>query len=141
VDGLPVRTRAGAALTDGRFSLTPGTSAGPHLRLFNDEDGETSEVLVNAFAFTDVPLSAAQAQELGGAQAEGIFFTTPAALPPLAIQRSGNHVTVTWPAAVGRRLQRATALSGWTDVPGTSGFGTYTETIVSGNRVFFRAAE
>jgi hypothetical protein len=32
-------------------------------------------------------------------------------------------------------------LSGWTDVPGTSGFGTYTETIVSGNRVFFRAAE
>lgn len=141
VDGLPVRTRAGAALTDGRFSLTPGTSAGPHLRLFNDEDGETSEVLVNAFAFTDVPLSAAQALELGGAQAEGIFFTTPDALPPLAIQRSGNHVTVTWPAAAGRRLQRATALSGWTDVPGTSGFGTYTETIVSGNRVFFRAAE
>lgn len=141
VDGVPVRTRTGAALTDGRFSLNPGTAPGPHVRLFNDEDGETSEVLVNAFAFTDVPLSAAQALELGAPRAGGIFLTTPAALPPLTILRSGNSVTLTWPAAAGRRLQRATALSGWTDVPGTTGFGTHTETIVPGGRVFFRAVE
>ncbi|MDB6069147.1 MAG: hypothetical protein JWL81_318, partial [Verrucomicrobiales bacterium] len=141
VDGVPVRTRTGGALTDGRFALNPGTAAGPHLRLLNDEDGETSEVLINAFAFTDIPLSATQAAELGGARAGGIFFTTPAALPPLTIQRAGNNITLTWPAAAGRRLQRATALSGWTDVPGTAGFGTHTETIVPGSRVFFRAVE
>ncbi len=141
VDGNLVHTRTGASLTDGRFSLNPGTSAGPHLRLFNDEDGETSEVLVNAFAFTDVPLSAAQALVLGSPRAGGIFYTEPAPLPPITVQRSGNSLILTWGAAPGRRLQRATALSGWVDVPGTTGFGTFTETIVPGNRVFFRAVE
>jgi glycerophosphoryl diester phosphodiesterase len=141
VDGTLVRTRTGAALTDQRFALYPGSAAGSHLRLFNDEDGETSEVLVSAFAFTDVPLSATQALELGSPRAEGIFYSPPAALPPLTLQRSGNNIVITWPAAATRRLQRATGLSGWVDVPGTTGFGTWTETIVPGSRVFFRAVE
>lgn len=141
VDGTLIRTRTGASLADGRFSLKAGTTAGPSLRLFNDEDGETSGVLVNAFAFTDVPLSAPQAQALGGPRAGGIFYTPPAPLPRLTLQRSGNNVILTWEAAPGRRLQRSTALGGWVDVPGTTGFGTYSETIVPGSRVFFRAVE
>lgn len=140
VDGVLKRTRTGAALTDGRFALLPGTEPSS-LRLFSDEDGETSEILISSFAFTNVPLTSIQVVELGAPQADGIFFTAPGTLPPLTIQRSGNSVIITWPAAVNRRLQRSTSLSGWTDIPGTAGFGTWTETIVPGDRVFFRAIE
>ncbi|MDB6133031.1 MAG: hypothetical protein JWM59_1274 [Verrucomicrobiales bacterium] len=140
VDGAPVLTKTGAALTGGRFSLFPGTGAGPHVRLLNDEDGEMMEMMVSAVAFIDAPLTASQASDLGGVKPAGIFRTA-ATLPPVTITRTGNSVILTWTAAAGRRLQRSVNLSTWTDVPGTTGQGTWTETIQAGAKVFFRTAE
>lgn len=141
VDGVLVFTKTGAPLTGGRFSLYPGTGAGPHVRLLGDESGEMMETLVNSIAFLDAPLTASQAQDLGTPKAAGIFYTGAPTLPPVSITRSGNSVTLTWTAAAGRRLQRSINLSTWADVPGTTGQGTYTEAIQSGAKVFFRAAE
>ncbi|RYD35612.1 MAG: hypothetical protein EOP86_08015, partial [Verrucomicrobiaceae bacterium] len=140
VDGAPVLTKTGAALTGGQFSLFPGTAAGPHVRLLNDDNGEMMEMLVSAVAFIDAPLTASQASDLGGVKPAGIFRTA-TTLPPVTAVRTGNSVILTWTAAAGRRLQRSTDLSTWTDVPGTTGQGTWTETIQAGAKVFFRAAE
>lgn len=141
VDGVLVKSRAGAALTDGRFSLVSGTAPGPHVRLLNDENGEMTEMLVNSIAFIDAPLTAGQALELGGARSSGIFFAGAATLPPVSLTRTGNSVSLTWAASAGRRLQRSTTLSGWVDIPGTEGQNTFTETIQPGLRMFYRAAE
>lgn len=141
VDGALVMSYTGASLKDGRFALYPGTIAGPHVRLLNDNDGEMTEMLVNAVAFIDAPLTATQAAELGGVKPRGIFYKGPASLPPVTIVRVGNSVALTWTAAAGRRLQRSTTLSGWTDIPGTTGQGSYTEAIQPGSKVFFRAIE
>lgn len=76
VDGTRVLQRTGGALTDGRFSLFESTdNAGPHVRLFNDNDAETVDMLVGAVAFVDQPLSHEIATGLGGADANGIFFS------------------------------------------------------------------
>ncbi|MES2709063.1 MAG: glycerophosphodiester phosphodiesterase family protein [Verrucomicrobiota bacterium] len=141
IDGVPVKSRAGVSLTDDRFALVPGTAAGPQVRLLNDNDGEMSEILINSIAFIDAPLTPAQAAEFGAPQSAGIFYKGSMTLPPVTIARTGNSITLTWTAAAGRRLQRSTTLSGWTDVPGTTGQGTHTEIIQSGSKVFFRAAE
>jgi len=143
VDGVQVLQRTGAALTDARFSLFPGTAAGPHVRLFGDEDGEMSPVLCSAIAFVDSPLTAGQAADLGPAQARGIFNTTPTAPPTLSIAASAGTVTLTWPPAPGRRLQQSPTLrlNSWGDVPGTTGLGTHTEPLENGATRFYRLAE
>jgi glycerophosphoryl diester phosphodiesterase len=80
VDGQPVLKRTGGSLTDGRFSLLSSNDAAPHVRLFNDNNGETTEVLVSSIAFLDSTLDDKAAAELGAANAVGIFVTSPPSL-------------------------------------------------------------
>lgn len=75
VDGVRVFQRIGGDLTDGRFSLNESSDGeGPHVRLFNDDNGETTEVLVGAIAFLDQAITEADAAELGVPNADGILF-------------------------------------------------------------------
>ncbi len=144
VDGVQVYQRTGGPLTNGRFSLFPGTSPGPHVRLFGDENGEMSEALYSAFAFVDSTFTASQAAALGSPKASGIFATPPPSAPPtLSIEVSNGNATLTWPAAPGRRLQKSgtLAIASWADVPGTSGQGSHTEPVQTGPPTFFRLAE
>lgn len=145
VNGAEVHTRAGGALTDGRFSLNPGGDT-PSLRLFSDEDGEVSPVLVGAVAFVDSTLTPQQIAALGGPKAGGIFSTAPPIPDPvsLSIGREGQNIVLTWPAAPGRSLQRSANLHGgpWTPVPGTAGQGSHTVTPSAGQtQEFFRVVE
>jgi glycerophosphoryl diester phosphodiesterase len=143
VDGVQVHQRTGGALTDGRFSLFPGTNPGPHVRLFGDEDGETSPVLCSGIAFVDSTLSAEQAADLGAASAAGIFVTTPPAAPTLTVAVVNGTVTLTWPGAPTRRLQKSPTLQtgGWSDVPGTTGQSSHAEPVQSATPLFYRLAE
>lgn len=143
VDGAQILQRTGGALTDARFSLFPGTTAGPHVRLFGDENGEVSPVLCSAIAFVDSPLSAARAADLGSARAQGIFSQPPTTPPTLSIATSNGNATLTWTAAPRRRLQHSPALTpaSWADVPGTAGLGTHTEPLQNRAAVFYRLAD
>lgn len=143
VDGVQVHQRTGGPLVDGRFALFPGTGPGPHVRLFGDEDGETSPVLCSGIAFVNATLSATQAAELGAATAAGIFPTSPPAAPTLTATTTNGSITLSWPAAPTRRLQKsATLRSGtWSDVAGTIGQSSHTEPVQSAIPLFFRLAE
>lgn len=141
VDGVLARRRTGASLLDGRHSLQPGSGPGPHIRLFSDEDGEMSEVLVAAIAFVDATLSPIEVESLGSVQAAGIF-TGSSPQPMLKISQQGDAVRLDWEAAAGRKLQRSTRLQpgSWQDVPGTLGTATYSEPWKSDTSAFFRLA-
>ena len=143
VDGVQVHQRTGGALLDGRFALFPGTNPGPHVRLFCDEDGEMSPVLCSGIAFVDSTLSAAQAAELGTARADGIFMSGPPASPTLTVAVANGTVTLTWPAAPGRRLQKSATLKAgaWSDVPGTTGQSSHAEPVQAATPLFYRLAE
>lgn len=86
VDGTAVLRRTGGSLADGRFALFSSVDAPPHVRLFNDNNGETTEVLVSSIAFLDSTLDDLAAAELGTADANGIFITAPR--PPLVLKTS-----------------------------------------------------
>jgi glycerophosphoryl diester phosphodiesterase len=99
VDGTRVLQRTGQSLAAGRFSLFDSADAAPQVRLFNDNDGETTEVLVGAIAFVNEPLSADAAAELGGADARGIFFPASGVIDlQLAIDPTTDAVVLTWNA-------------------------------------------
>ncbi len=144
VDGEQVFQRAGSSLTGGRFSLYSGATAGPHVRLFGDNSGETWEMLVSAFAFVDSMLTRSQVAALGGVKAEGIFpQTPPVELPPLTVSGDGSTLTLTWAGAANRYLQRSTALAAnsWSKIESTEGQSTHSEAIVPGGLIFFRLAQ
>jgi hypothetical protein len=141
VDGVLARRRTGASLLDGRHSLQPGSGPGPHIRLFSDEDGEMSEVLVAAIAFVDATLSPIEVESLGGVQAAGIF-TGSSPQPLLKISQQGDAVRLDWEAAADRKLQRSPRLQpgSWQDVPGTLGTSSYSEPWNAATSAFFRLA-
>lgn len=144
VDGVLVRQRTGGVLSNGRFSLNPGTGQPPHVRLFGDEDGEMSPVYISAVAFVDGTLTAEQAEQLGGVRPDGIFFSSqPSVMSPPSVAVSGGTVSLTWTAAPGRRLQKSSTLlaTSWSDIPGTPGQGTYSEPVQAGGAVYYRVAE
>jgi glycerophosphoryl diester phosphodiesterase len=133
VDGTRVVQRTGAALTDGRFSLFESTdNAGPHVRLFNDENAETVEMLVGSVAFVDQTLTDEIATGLGAADANGIFF--PATLFDLKIvniayDNTLEETVLTWSGDPGKvyTIETSTDLTTWTPLsptqagPGESG--------------------
>ena len=123
VDGEPVLRRTGGSLADGRFSLFSALDAPPHVRLFNDNDGETTEVLVSAIAFLDSTLDDVVAAELGTADANGIFLTAPR--EPLTVRTSYDpeqeRYLLSWDSREGETygVETSTDLENWDQVPAT----------------------
>jgi hypothetical protein len=138
LDGAPVRQRTGASLLDGRFSLTTSADAGPDLILANEGDTSgiyTREWLLSALALTNRTLTAAEAAQLGGAKAPGIFLTN--AMPPvLSISLTPATTSLHWNQS-GWLLHRSTNLLDWVSIPGTNTATTWSEATGPG-RAFFR---
>ncbi len=137
VDGAPVLRRTGASLLDGRFSLFDALDAAPHVKLFNDENGETHEMLVGAVAFVDAMIGDATAAGLGGASRDGIFFKArEPAITGIVADRAAGTVTVTWSAAPGATFgieaSPDLAEGGWEElddsIVATGASASYTET-------------
>jgi len=138
LDGALVRERTGTSLRDGRFSISTANDAGPDLILANEGDTSgiyTREWLLSAFAFTSRTLSAAEAAQLGGPKAPGIFLT--GTVPPvLTISLDATMTHLNWNQA-GFLLQRSDNLSLWNPVAGTTAVTSWSEPTTPG-RAFFR---
>lgn len=145
VDGVQVYQREGSSLLDGRFSLSPSEMDPPHVMLFGDNDGETSEMLVSAVAFVNNFITDHQATALGGPKAAGIFPKAGggAELPSLAVTRDGANIVLTWQGAPGRYLQRSVTLAegSWTNLSATDGQSSYSEPWNGTGPVFFRLVQ
>ena len=103
IDGTLVLQRIGGSLLDGRFSLFDAFDGAPQVKLFNDNDGETHEMLIGAVAFVDQMIADETASGLGGASADGIFFRAadPQIIAVAADPETGT-ATITWTATPGR---------------------------------------
>jgi hypothetical protein len=92
LDGQLLRD-GGAQLLNGRFSLYP-SSNGNQVLLFADEDGEDNPIDVAQAAIFDYPLTAAQANELGG---YGHIITDPAAvMTPYLQSPTPTSMYISW---------------------------------------------
>jgi glycerophosphoryl diester phosphodiesterase len=138
LDGTLVRQRTGASLRDGRFSLFTANDPGPDLILANEGDNSgiyTREWLLSAFAFTSRTLSDADAAQLGGPKAPGIFLT--GAVPPvLTISLDATMTHLNWNQS-GYLLRRSTDLLNWNPLPGTATATSWSELTTPG-RAFFQ---
>ncbi len=138
LDGTLVRQRTDTSLRDGRFSISTANDAGPDLILANEGDTSgiyTREWLLSAFAFTSRTLSAAEAAQLGGPKAPGIFLT--GAVPPvLTISLDATMTHLNW-NQTGFLLERSDNLSLWNPVAGTTAVTSWSEPTTPG-RAFFR---
>jgi len=79
---------------------------GPRLRLFNDNNAETSEVLVGALAAFDGSFTDQMAAGLGAASSGGIgLFNERPQIKDLSYQDDGGKVVFTWISIPGARHQ------------------------------------
>jgi hypothetical protein len=154
VDGALAQRRTGDSLLDGRFSLFDATdNAGPHVKLFNDNDGEMIEVLVGAIAFVDQSIDDATALSLGAPSSAGIFIgQQEPEIVDIAIDTEAGNVTITWKSAPGAsyRVEAGSDLTpeGWEELTDDAGDGaglsSFTEVGVSFptiTRRFYRVSE
>lgn len=142
VNGLPVLTRTGGSLANGRFALYSDLDSGPDIRLFNEPSGSyTHEVLVNSFAFISRELAPDEIVSMGGAGAEGIALpvpSTPILMGAPAV--AGGKVTITWNGGSGPfQVQKRASLSagGWTNL-GTPTTNRSATDDLSGAAAFYR---
>jgi glycerophosphoryl diester phosphodiesterase len=127
VDGVPVLRRTGGSLLDGRFSIQSIAQEAPHLRLFGDNNGETTEVLVSSLAFLDTPLDDLAAADLGTANPAGIFVTRDPGPPVLTstFDPAQDLYFFSWPVRDEENytLETSVDLNQWTPVlTGVRGF-------------------
>lgn len=154
VDGKNVLRRTGGSLLDERHSLfNVTTHAGPHLKLFNDNDGELIEVLVGAIAFLDQPIDDATALELGTASSSGIFVQgLQPKITDIGVDTAAGSVSLTWKSVPGiaYRIEASGDIgsSNWIELTtvlgGNSTITTYTETginFAADFRRFYRVSE
>ncbi|MGI9244837.1 MAG: glycerophosphodiester phosphodiesterase [Verrucomicrobiales bacterium] len=155
VDGQNVLRRTGASLLDGRHSLFGiDDNAGPHVKLFNDNDGEMIEVLVGAIAFLDGTIDDATALELGAPSSAGIFIREQEPeIVDISTDSAAGSATITWKSAPGKeyRVEASATLSDvadWLELSDDAGSGgalsTYTETDIDFDttpRRFYRVSE
>ena len=82
LDGVKIFDRDGGSLLDGRFAIYSNVTAGPDLRLFNENYPDTANythaAFLSAFAFADRSFSDAEVAALGGPNANGILIPEPA---------------------------------------------------------------
>ncbi|YCM42992.1 glycerophosphodiester phosphodiesterase family protein [Verrucomicrobiaceae bacterium 227] len=142
IDGVRVLQRNGATLIDGRFSLSDSSDGeGPHVRLFNDENGETTEVLVGAIAFLDQAITENDAVNLGGPDANGILVES-ARTPRLDVDfdPAGQRIILNWEVRGSEQytIESSLDLETWiplaTDISGTDGKAEYRQSILNPSR-------
>lgn len=142
VDGLPVHTRTGGSLANGRFALYTDRDPGPDIRLFNEGDPSgqyTHELLVNSFAFTSCELSRDQIAALGGPSASGIRLPIPILFQPPVI--ANDQVSLAWTGGTGPfAVQKKNRLSDAWQTVATSDARSFTET-ATGQTAFYRIIE
>ncbi len=139
VNGMPVHTRTGPSLLDGRFALYSNLDAGADLLLFNEGDNSgnyTHQIVLSAWAFVDRTLTAAEILALGEPKASGIFSG-----PSLkaSVTRTGEDLVVSWYGGKGPfQVQRTTSLvaSGWDDASLPSYDRIFREPMSTGTRFF-----
>lgn len=151
VDGEQILQRTLPSLQDGRFSLLDNTSPAPHVRLFNDDNAETTEILVGAVAFIDQALTSEIASELGPPDARGIFFPDSGEIQlELALEAGSNAVVLTWNAGSADRfsVETSTDLLNWEEVSdevsGTDGIATFRHPVFDRNgepKYFYRVVK
>ena len=117
IDGKRVHEFQGLGnLTDSRFALpTPPSRTAPHVILFNDNDGESHEILVGALAFVDTVIDEKTAAALGEADSEGIFFkTSPTPITNIEADLDASTLTIKWDAQSGKlyTISASNALNG-----------------------------
>ena len=91
-------------LKDSRFSLyAPPSDPAPHLILFNDNDGESHEIMVGSMAFVDTIIDEETADALGKADTEGIFFkTSQTPITNIEADPDNSSLTIEWNAQAGK---------------------------------------
>ena len=105
IDGEMVHVSQGAGnLKDSRFSLyAPPSDPAPHLILFNDNDGESHEIMVGSMAFVDTIIDEETADALGKADPEGIFFkTSQTPITNIEADPDNSSLTIEWNAQAGK---------------------------------------
>ena len=105
IDGKRVHEFQGFdSLQGSRFALpTPPRRTAPHVILFNDNDGESHEILVGALAFVDTVIDEKTAAALGAADSEGIFFkTSPTPITNIEADLDAGTLTIKWDSQPGK---------------------------------------
>ena len=105
IDGKIVHKFQGfGSLIGSRFALpTPPWRPAPHVILFNDNDGESHEIMVGAMAFVDTIIDEKTAVALGKADSEGIFFkTSQTPITNIEADTDASTLTIKWDAQPGK---------------------------------------